>query len=170
MSCMKKRCTCHVMVANCVITLKYNATMKPVLVQRYFPESCLSYRCLVTTLVDVQCHESKAYAWLYLHCSTAQHSTAQHSTAQHSTAQHSIQVWYMVTVQYLGMTQVGKLLGNPLRGRRGHPSVGAGQLRVHSCNLIRCGLVGTNCVEWGKTKLRPLLTAIICPVRVKSQQ
>ncbi len=30
-----------------------------------------------------------------------------------------------VAVQYPGMTQVGKLLGNPLRGRRGHPSVGA---------------------------------------------
>ncbi len=80
---------CHVMVAKSVITLKSSATMKPVLVQRYVPESYLSYMCVVTTLVHVQCHDSKAYAWLHLCCSTAQHSTAQHSTAQHSTAQHS---------------------------------------------------------------------------------
>ena len=171
------------MTANYTITVKSSAIMKSILVQRYVLEAYLSYICVVTTLVDVQCHDSKACAWLYLHCSivlhstaqrsaaqhsTAQHSTAQRSTAQHSTAntiQHNMVSSYIVTVQYLGMTQVGKLLGNPLRGRRGHPSVGAGQLWVHSCNLIRCGLVGTNCVEWGKTKLRPLLTAIVCPVR-----
>ncbi len=43
-------------------------------------------------------------------------------------------------------------------------SVGAGQLWVHSCDMIGCGLVGTNCVEWGTTKLLPLLTAIAFPL------
>ena len=86
MSCMKKRCTSHGMTANYT---KSSVIMKSILVQRYVLEPYLSYICVVTTLVDVQCHDSKACAWLYLHCSIVLHSTAQRSAAQHSTAQHS---------------------------------------------------------------------------------
>ncbi len=73
------------MMAKHITTLKSSAIMKSMLLQRCFLKSYLSYMCLVTTLVNVQCHDSKGYAGLHWQHSTAQHSTAQLTVIQYST-------------------------------------------------------------------------------------